>query len=104
MFVTNFCQIVLVLEDSQQPMIGLFQKTMFLSKIKDRDYNHIQDLCMEDKRLLIQDTITKMETKWKTLQLQQKPQQNPSTTPRQVNKTSTLTANQVVKLSINKQI
>ena len=59
---------------------------------------------MEDKRLSIQDTITKFETKWKTLQSQQKPQQNTSTTQRQVNTTSTLTANQVVKLSVNEQI
>ena len=100
-FVTEFRQIVLDLEDAKQPMNGIFQKTMFLSKIKDRDYDHIKDTCMEDKGLSITDTIVKMESKWKTLHPNNKNTTNSPPMPHQVN---LLTANQLVKMSKEDQI
>ena len=69
---------------------------MFLSKIKDKDFDHICDMCMEDKGLSITDTIVKMESKWKTLHPHNKNQTNSPPTPCQVN---TLTADQLVKMS-----
>merc|ERR1712122_47681 len=84
-FVTEFRQIVLDLEDAKQPMNAIFQKTMFLSKVKDRDYDHIKDTCMEDKGLSITDTIAKMESKWKSLHAHGKHTTNHPPMPRQVN-------------------
>ena len=98
---TEFRQIVLDLEDAKQPMNGIFQKTMFLSKIKDRDYDHIKDSCMEYKGSSFPDSIAKMESKWKTLHPNNKNATNSPPTPHQVN---LLTADQVIKLSIEDQI
>ena len=98
---TEFRQIVLDLEDAQQPTNGIFQKSMFLSKIRDKDYDHIKDTCMEDKGLSITDIIVKMESKWKTFHPNNRTTTNSPPTPCQVN---LLSADQLVKMSVDDQI
>ena len=66
-YINRFREAVIDLDNAGKPMDGTMQKSMFLSKIDDKDYVNIKDQCLDDPTFTIHDYISKMETKFQRL-------------------------------------
>ena len=97
-FVNKFCQYILDLEEAGKPIDAAFQRTLFLSKIQNKDYDITKDLCLEDSTFTISDCISKMEAKHKRLTSDKRPRSH----SRRVN--HALTAAELTQLSFEDQI
>ena len=69
-YVAKFRDSMLDLKEAGKPLDPLFQKSLFLSKIKDREYSHLVDACTDDNSLSLEDCITKFESRYTRLHQQ----------------------------------
>ena len=63
-YVTKFRDAILDLQEAGKPLDDTLQKSMFLSKIHDREYKHIIDSCIDDPKLSLEDCMNKMHSKY----------------------------------------
>ena len=61
-FITNFRNLLNDLKDAKEPVSDVMAKSMFLSKIQDRDYVHIVDTLLgsnDNLEIVMQQTLDK---------------------------------------------